>query len=227
MIDINKPQDSNEELGDTGADTSLPVKDEMTALKDRAFALGINFHPNIGLDKLREKVNAALTDSDETVDEDVVQHAAPEVPDGLKAGATPEEIIAGYLEAQEAGLTPAQKRNQAIKDANRLVRVRVTCMNPNKRDWEGEIFTVANAVVGTFKKYVPFNSVEGWHIPFIILQALKERQCQIFVNGTDANGRKIKRAQLIAEFGIEILPALNEVELKELAQRQLMATAGN
>lgn len=225
MIDINKSQDSNEELGDTAADTSLPVKDELTALKERANSMGIQYHVNIGLEKLREKVNAALNDEEEPTD--VKQVPAPNVPAGLKVGATPEEIIAGYLAAQDSNMTPGQKRNQAIKDANRLVRVRVTCMNPNKRDWEGEILTVSNAVVGTFKKFVPFNSVEGWHVPFIILQALKERQCQIFVNGTDGNGRKIKRAQLIAEFGIEILPALNETELKELGQRQLMATAGN
>lgn len=223
MIDITKPTTSIEDLGNTGADTNLLVKDELTALKERADAMGIPYHVSIGLEKLRDKVNAYLNDSDGP-ETDPVQLTAPTVPAGLKVDATPEEIIAGYLAAQEAGLSDAQKRNEAIKNANRLVRVRVTCMNPNKRDWEGEIITVSNSVVGTFKKFVPFNSVEGWHIPFIILQALKERQCQIFVNGTDANGRKIKRAQLIAEFGIEVLPALNETELKDLAQRQLMVS---
>lgn len=226
MVDTNKSQDLNQELENIGADTTLPVKDELTALKERANAMGIQYHVNIGLEKLREKVNAYLNDTEESEDA-VVQLTAPTLPAGLKVGATTEEIIAGYLETQQAGLSVAQKRNEAIKNANRLVRVRIGCMNPNKRDWEGEIFTISNALVGTFKKFVPFNSVEGWHIPFIILQAIKERQCQIFVNGTDANGRKTKRAQLIAEFSVEVLPALNEIELKELAQRQLIATAGN
>jgi hypothetical protein len=226
MTNENQSQDLNEELSDVGADTSLPVKDELTALKERADAMGIPYHVSIGLEKLRDKVNTALNDSAEEED-DVTTLPAPAVSDELKVGATPEEVIAGYLAAQDANLTDAQKRNNAIKDANKLVRVRVNCMNPSKRDWEGEIFTISNSVVGTFKKFVPFNSVEGWHIPMIILHALRERQCQIFVNGVDANGRKAKRAQLISEFAIEVLPALTEVELKELAQRQLIATAGN
>ena len=35
-------------------------KDELTLLKERATLMGIQYHPSIGVDKLREKVTSAL-----------------------------------------------------------------------------------------------------------------------------------------------------------------------
>jgi hypothetical protein len=40
--------------------TDLPIPDELTSLKARADLMGITYHPSIGVDKLREKVQAAL-----------------------------------------------------------------------------------------------------------------------------------------------------------------------
>jgi hypothetical protein len=199
---------------------------ELTVLKDQAARLGITYHPAIGLDKLRDKVNLAVRagKSESFVEDDyddVPLLTEPVHTD--TSGTAIEDIIAGYLEREAAALTPAQKRNQAIKDANKLVRIRINCMNPAKRDWSGEMLSVSNSVVGTYKKFVPFSNAEGWHVPHIIVQALQEKMCQIFVNGTNAQGVKIKRAQLIKEFSIEIMDPLTDLELKELAQRQLMA----
>lgn len=42
------------------SEVETPVQDELEVLKQRATQLGISFHPAIGLDKLKEKVNAAL-----------------------------------------------------------------------------------------------------------------------------------------------------------------------
>lgn len=212
MIELNKESDNNE-----------LAQDELAALKLRANSMGLQYHVNIGLDKLREKVNAALTDTPESVD--IAQKdVKPTAPAFMAEGATVEEIVAGYREAVNANLSTAQKRNQALKECNRLVRIQVTCMNPVKRDWPGEVIEVGNSVVGTFKKYIPFNATAGYHVPHIIYQALKERDCQIFVNGTTENGIPIKRAKLIKEFSVTVMPSLTEAELKELAQRQLMAT---
>lgn len=201
-------------------------EDELTALKKRATLLGIQFHPAIGLEKLRDKVAIKLRGASET--EVTTDAGLPEIIQikpllEKPVEYTPEELIAGYA-ADQANLSPSQRRNQAIKDANKLVRIRVTCMNPNKRDWAGEVLTVSNSIVGTFKKYVPFNATEGWHVPQIIYQALKERKCQVFVNGKNAQGITIKKPMLIAEFGIEVLPPLSVDEIKELGQRQLMAS---
>lgn len=174
-------------------ETEVPVVDELTALKARADLLGVKYHPSISLEKLRDKVNAAIEADKE--EEDNVSEAKAE----------------------------SAKRADLQKKANELVRIRVTCMNPAKKEWEGEIFTVGNAAVGTLKKYVPFNAEEGWHVPRMILEQMQERQCQIFTASKDMRGNNIRKAKLIKEFAIEILPPLTEEELKDLAQRQMMA----
>ena len=135
------------------------------------------------------------------------------------------EKITAHLNAEEVKTEAAPEMDRAAlqRSASELVRIRVTCMNPAKKEWEGEIFTVGNSVVGTFKKYVPFNADEGWHVPRIIYEQLKERECQVFTTVRDARGNSTRKGKLIKEFAIEVLPNLTEEEIKELAQRQAMA----
>lgn len=174
------------------------TQDELTTLKARADLLGISYHPSIGLEKLREKINAATSD---------------EVP----------QTNAVQASAQEENVN--QKRARLKKEALELVRIRVTCMNPAKAEWEGEIFTVGNSAIGSVTKYVPFNADAGWHVPRIIYTQLAERQCQVFVTKTDSRGNKSRQGKLIKEFAIEVMPPLTPAELHELAQRQAMAKA--
>lgn len=174
----------------------LKTPDELTALKARADLLGISYHPSIGVEKLREKINAKLAEGDKE----------PEVKDQPVA----EE-------------TAGARKLRLQREAMALVRVRVTCMNPAKKEWEGEIFTVGNSNLRTITKYVPFNAEEGWHIPRILLNQLQERMCQVFYTTKDDRGNNVRRGKLIREFAIEILPPLTKEELKDLAQRQAMA----
>lgn len=117
----------------------------------------------------------------------------------------------------------SERRAKLQKDAAALVRIRVTCMNPAKKEWEGEIFTVGNSVIGTFKKYVPFNADEGWHVPHVIYEQIKARECQVFYTEKSKHGVSVRKGKLIKEFAVEVLDPLTEEELKELAQRQAMA----
>jgi hypothetical protein len=198
-------------------DKNAPApENKLDALKTEAKQLGISFHPSIGEIALQEKIDAVLNPKlpeETTTTSEVITGVDPEL--------TTEEIIAGYQNSKLEGLSDGQKRSIAIKEANRLVRIRITCMNPNKKDSKGEIISVSNSVIGTFKKFIPFNLDAGYHVPHVIYQALKERMCQIWVNTPDC---KSKRGQLIREFAIEVLDPLTEDELKELAQRQLMAS---
>ena len=184
-------------MSDNQNEDVLEMPDELTSLKQRADLLGLSYHPSIGLEKLREKVNAALASQEETKPEEIAQEPLAE--------------------------TNEQKRRRLRDEAAKLVRIRVTCMNPNKKEWEGEIITAGNAGVGTYKKYVPFNADEGWHVPNIIYQVLKGRECQVFYTVTGPRGNKFRKGKLIKEFAIEVLPPLTEDELKDLAQRQAMS----
>lgn len=174
---------------------------ELENLKVRAEKLGVKFHPSISAEKLREKIKAAQTEGEGSVGEQ------PEV---KSVTATVEE-------------SPAAKKLRLKREGLKLVRVRITCMNPTKKEWEGEIFTVSNNAVGTVKRYVPYNAEDGWHVEQILLNQLRERQCQIFVTDKDSRGNKIRKGKLIREFAIEVLDPLTEEELQELAQRQAMA----
>jgi hypothetical protein len=184
-------------------DTEDLVQDELTALKARADLLGISYHPSIGLEKLRAKVSAAINDEPAPAEEP----AAP--------------VAKAVAVAAPAVETPQQKRFRMKQEASRLVRIRVTCMNPAKTEWSGEIFTTGNKAVGSLKKFVPFN-VE-WHVPHMIYEMIRDRQCQIFHTITDARGNKIRRGKLIKEFNVEVLPDLTKAELDDLARRQAMA----
>ena len=190
---------------DQTAESTVPAQDELTVLKARAATLGIKHHPSIGLDKLKVKVNEALSD------------APPPV----------EEAYTEVLAAEAANIpeTKLQMISRLRREATQLQRVVIACMNPQKKEWEGEIFTVGNSAVGSIKKYVPFNNDEGWHVPKMVLNMIQERKCQIFVNGKNHKGQAVKVAKLINEFAVQHLPALTGEELKDLAQKQAMSHA--
>jgi hypothetical protein len=174
--------------------------DELATLKARADLMGIKYHPNTGIDKLKAKINNTLSTDDEV---------KPTVSVG-----------------NSVYLTEKQFKDEEFKlrksNAGKLVRVRVTCMNPAKKEWDGEILSVGSAKMGTFKKFVKFNTDDGWHIPFIIYEYMKERKCSIFHTITDAKGQKIRKSKLVNEFNIEVMPPLTPEELKALAQQQAM-----
>lgn len=121
-------------------------------------------------------------------------------------------------------LSADELRDQARAEATKLIRINVTCMNPLKTEWEGEMFTVGNNLVGTLSKFVPFNTVDGWHVPYIIYLMIKERQFQQFSAKKVKPGQPTSRVtKLVREFAVEVLDPLTEAELKELKQRQLAA----
>jgi len=187
---------------------------ELDTLKKRAAQLGIKHHWNIGVDKLRELVNEALDPSPATAAETVKKEETPAV--------SKSKIKTTVEMAYNPDGTP--NRAWFKKDASRQVRVVVNCMNPHKSEYEGDIYTVSNKYAGTFKKFVPFNNPEGWHIPNIIYQHLKERECQIFITVKNEQGNRVRKGKMIKEFAIEVLPPLTHEEMHNLSQRQSMAS---
>lgn len=203
-------------LDNEDTNTLPPVPSELDSLKARAKQMNIAFHPSISLEKLREKVNAAVT-----TDGPVAPDADDDKATGPVAGSKQDPALEPEIKEE----TELEKLRRMRRDQTRLVRVRMTCLNPNKKDIEGEIISVGNNVVGTIKKYVPFTGAdEGWHIPFIMYEVLRDRVCQIFVRErTGPAGTPVMRSKTIKEFAIEVLPDLTQEELDELARRQAMA----
>lgn len=179
---------------------------EIELLRDRAKLMGIKFHPMTGVEKLKLKIEAKLGEASQGI-----------VTKAGSANAKPGEVIPITHDQFKR-----ERASQIRKSINRLIRIRVTCMNPNKTEWEGEIISIGSAKLGTFKKYVPFNSPDGWHVPHIMYEAMKERQYTQFYNAKGPRGEKIRKGKLMPEFSIEVMSPLTEKEIKDLAQRQQM-----
>jgi hypothetical protein len=184
---------------DSQADQDLvkaPDLTELDLLKLRADQLGVKYHHKIGAVKLSKMIDAEL--------------AVEDKPTSLTSSNTP----------ISDPKTPGENRVALSKEANKLVRVRVANMNPTKKSYPGEIYTVANSVVGTIRKYVPFNNEEGYHVPQMMLNMMQEKECQIWVKKKQPNGIEVTRPKLIKELNVEIMPALSLIELQELAATQ-------
>ena len=189
----------------------LPTRKQL--LMQKARTMGISFSNNISEEALAEKVNAKLAG------EPAPKEAAPTL-----------NPLAGDV----AGQAPTETltlRQWLVREEMKLIRVRITNMDPKKKDLRGEIMTVANEYLGTVRKFVPFgeDTDEGYHIPKCLLTMMQERK---FLQIREVKDRKtgVTRPETgwVREFAIEILPALTEKELKQLATAQIAAgTVGN
>lgn len=183
---------------ETAGDIALP--DELTVLKQRAKLLGVTFSNNISVDTLRERIRAhqeGLKPVEENLE-------ANPLADGVKAKMT--------------------LRQQLQAEQMKLIRVRITCMDPKKADIPGEIFTVANEYLGTVRKYVPFGELtdDGWHIPYCIYTMMDARKFQNIRTIKDRRtGHTRVEANWAKEFAIEILPPLTAEELADLKKAAL------
>ena len=119
------------------------------------------------------------------------------------------------------------KRRYAFKrkEANKLIRCNIVCQDPTKRDWAGEVVSVSNRVVGTIKKFIPFSTPQGYHIPAMLLKILEARQYTSFSTIRNIKGVPVTKTELRPAFVITRLPALSTQELNVISDRQA-ANAG-
>jgi hypothetical protein len=192
------------------SEDNSPQYDELEELKAQADSLGMKYRKDITLENLKKKVREELADK-EPANEDESEEDA-EISD---AGGEFADAKAPKGESDNA------RRVRKQREASELVRVQITCMNPNKKEWDGEMITAGNNIVGTYRKFVKFGA--EYHIPRIIYNVMKDRQCQVFVTERDDRGRQVRKGKQISEFNIAVLQPLTATELKELAQRQAMA----
>lgn len=181
---------------DESQEAEQPTEREL--LMERADDMGISYSKNIKTETLRERVNAKMNGEDDS--EGSEQEAKP-----------------------AAKKSEHQIRREAQKRAGKLVRLRITCMNQNKRNHEGEYFTAANSTAGTFTKYVPYDT--DWHVPQIIFNMIKARKVAVRYDKV-VGGIKTKATKLVPEFAVEELPPLSEAEMKQLRLEQARR-AGN
>lgn len=179
--------------------------DELTVLKQRAATLGIQFSNNIGIDTLRERIKQKL--------EGIEPSKEPSSASSINA-------LTG--EDDSKVLSKAEIRDRIKKDALKLVRLRIVNLDPKKSKWPGEIITVANEVIGTVSKFIPFGEVTegGYHVPNVIYKKMKSRKF-LDIRVIKQKGKPDRVIeQWVPEFALEVLPQLTKEELKKLADAQ-------
>ncbi len=201
-------EESTDNQQDVTTEESMEAS-ELTTLKSNATLMGISFHPNIGLAKLQEKIQEKRIENDNIRQENITITEAQKAEKALVAAGNGKE-------------TAQQRKLRIRKEALRLIRLRVTTMNPVNAALKGVILAVCNSTIGTIKRYIPFNADQGWHVPYALYQQLLDKKFMTHYEVKTGN-RTVKRHRLVPEYAIEIMPPLTAEELKDLQQRQIMA----
>ena len=187
--------------------------DELTLLKERAKVMGIPFSNNISLETLRKRVADKMEGKDE----------APEV-NALTGDPEIAQAMAAKPLNQKANEVALRKLMHAKQ--MRLVRVRITNMDPKKKDLPGEIWTVANEYLGTVRKFVPYGEQadDGFHIPYCLYRLLDSKRFLHIRDVKDRTTGIVRQDKVWAkEFSLDVLPSLTQGELDRLAAAQAAA----
>ena len=182
------------------------MKDK-TATQAYADELGVKYHHNAKDATIRKQISAHLEANPTRIDlpPGILQKHADYVP------LTEAEYLAKY-----------PKETSKRMECNRLIRCRIQNLNPAKKEWPGEIISVGSAKLGTWKKYVPFNDGEPYHLPKIIFDELKDKKCTVFHTEKDERGNNVRKGRLVNEFALEVLKPLTKEELSDLGRQQAL-----
>lgn len=201
---------------------------EMEVLKDRARKLGVTFSNNIGLDALRQRVadkQEGKVSAPEN-EEDLVTAAKEAVKTAPEFAQPIAQVNALTGQDPAAPVKLKTIRQHLYDEQMKLVRLRITCLDPKKKDLHGELMTVANEYLGTVRKFIPFGEVtdQGYHVPYCLYKMLEARKFLHIQVRTDPRTKKIDIKKTWArEFALEVLDPLTPEELERLASAQIAA----
>ena len=187
--------------------------DELTLLKERAKQMGIPFSNNISLETLRKRIADKMEGKDE-----------PEV--NPLAGDSEIAAITAAPKKLDAKQNALALRKLMHREQTKLVRVRITNMDPKKKDLPGEIWTVANEYLGNVRKMIPYGEQtdDGFHIPYCLFRLLQSKRfLHIRTVKDHVTGLERQEKQWVKEFSLDVLPDLTKEELARLAAAQAAA----
>lgn len=187
--------------------------DELALLKERAKQMGIPFSNNISLETLRKRISDKMEGKD-------VPEVNPLTGDAEIAAITSAPV---KLDAKQNALA---LRKMMQREQMKLVRVRITNMDPKKKDLPGEIWTVSNEYLGNVRKMIPYGEQtdEGFHIPYCLFRLLQSKRFLHIRTVKDrVTGVERQDKQWVKEFSLDVLPDLTKEELARLAAAQAAA----
>ena len=202
--------ENNDQALSTEGETAV---DELALLKERAKQMGIPFSNNISLETLRKRITDKMEGKD-----------APEV--NPLAGDAEIAAITSAPAKLDAKQNALALRKMMQRDQMKLVRVRITNMDPKKKDLPGEIWSVSNEYLGNVRKMIPYGEQtdEGFHIPYCLFRLLQSKRFLHIRTVKDrVTGVERQEKQWVKEFSLDVLPDLTKEELARLAAAQAAA----
>lgn len=202
--------ENNDQALSTEGETAV---DELALLKERAKQMGIPFSNNISLETLRKRIADKMEGKDE-----------PEV--NPLSGDVEIAAITTAPKKLDAKQNALALRKMMQRDQMKLVRVRITNMDPKKKDLPGEIWTVSNEYLGNVRKMIPYGEQtdEGFHIPYCLFRLLQSKRFLHIRTVKDrVTGVERQEKQWVKEFSLDVLPDLTKEELARLAAAQAAA----
>lgn len=187
--------------------------DELVLLKERAKQMGIPFSNNISLETLRKRIADKMEGKED-----------PEV--NPLSGDVEIAAITSAPKKLDAKQNALALRKMMQRDQMKLVRVRITNMDPKKKDLPGEIWTVSNEYLGNVRKMIPYGEQtdEGFHIPYCLFRLLQSKRFLHIRTVKDrVTGVERQEKQWVKEFSLDVLPDLTKEELARLAAAQAAA----
>ena len=202
--------ENNDQALSTEGETAV---DELALLKERAKQMGIPFSNNISLETLRKRIADKMEGKDE-----------PEV--NPLSGDVEIAAITSAPKKLDAKQNALALRKMMQRDQMKLVRVRITNMDPKKKDLPGEIWTVSNEYLGNVRKMIPYGEQtdDGFHIPYCLFRLLQSKRFLHIRTVKDrVTGVERQEKQWVKEFSLDVLPDLTKEELARLAAAQAAA----
>ena len=198
--------------GDAALKEQAQQPSELDMLKSRAKLMGITFSNNIGLDALKTKIEEHKQASEANTQTQATAQTNEQQP----------EV---QTENQKKKAKTLSLRAHLQKEKMKLVRLRITNLDPKKKDLPGEILTTGNEYLGTVRKFVPFGEAtdNGYHVPYCLYEMMRDRKFLSIKTRKGPKGQTIVEQQMVREFALEILPPLTEAELARLSAAQLSA----
>ena len=164
---------------------------ELKALKEQADDLGITYSAAIGVETLKQRI-ADYEARFEGTKEPVVATKPKKTQQELKA------------EAREAAM--------------KLVRVRVSSLNPSRKEIAFEVFTAQNSIIPHVSRVVPMDNI--CHVEQILLNVIKNTKFTQSRQVKNGQGHLEEQRSLRNAYSVEVLPPLTAAELKDLAIQQ-------
>ena len=202
--------ENNDQALNTEGETAV---DELALLKERAKQMGIPFSNNISLETLRKRIADKMEGKDE-----------PEV--NPLAGDSEIAAITAAPKKLDAKQNALALRKLMQREQMKMVRVRITNMDPKKKDLPGEIWTVSNEYLGNVRKMIPYGEQtdDGFHIPYCLFRLLQSKRFLHIRTVKDrVTGLERQEKQWVKEFSLDVLPDLTKEELARLAATQAAA----